>query len=1030
MKLFFFLSCFITLTAQAQTRDELYNQLNSLLDSGQIEEALPIARKFVEVTKNETGEEHIEYSNAVTYLGVINFNLGKLRNADSLFLLAATLRKKLRGPNDESYLSSLKDIAIIQNALGNPDSALVCLEQAAKAWKETKGEISFEHANILDNIASVYKGMANVEKADSTYIEAGDIWRIVVGESSEEYIYNLYNRASIYDGAARYDMAEKTIREYLSIQEKRVGTGHTEYASGISLLGLVYMKLGQFEKAEPLLREVVITEKNSGNEASYAIALGNLANMYLEIGHYKKALPIMEESTDILKKLKGALSHEYATGLSNLSVLFSEMQEYDESIAKAEEAVAIRRKILDPSDPAYASGLSNLAGAYFEQKKHDKAAKLFAEVIELRRKTLGEDHPEYAQALSNMATLNYEIRQYEKTENLLLEAMAIRERTLGEKHPEYAINLNNLAILYTTLRQFEKAERFMMKSNSIKKNNIVNSFTLLSENEKAEYLQNRVWVVDETNSFLYNAGKATPEFLRHSFDQLIFIKSMLLSDSRNMLKMVQDSNDENLRKIFGRWRTLQATLSGEYANSVQNRSVELKKMEAEAEMLEKELMQQSAEFRRQQQSLTAGFSEIRSKLAADEAVIEFVRFDFMNGEWTDSTMYAAYILRKQDPIPVFIPLCEEAQLQKIFDSAGVDASSMVSKFYRGLEGRSKSTAGVLGTELYKLVWAPLEPYLNGIKVISYSPAGKLYSLAFHALPVDSSSLLMDKYELRQYASTRDITLHTEISTGKKPASVVLFGDPVFSLDSLQLGEQRKNKQDIISSTNLAASLTSANNDSLWSELPGSAEEVKKVKWLFDQNKISTQSFTRHNASEAALKALSGKSPQLLHIATHGFFLPEPGNQKKYKGMGIENTYTLANDPLLRSGLILSGGNYAWSGKAPLSGVEDGIVTSYEIAQLDLSGTELVVLSACETALGDIKGSEGVFGLQRAFKMAGVKKMIVSLWQVPDKETAELMTQFYTYLINGDTIEAAFQKSQADMRIKYSAFYWAAFVLVE
>ncbi|MDZ4808081.1 MAG: CHAT domain-containing protein, partial [Bacteroidota bacterium] len=144
----------------------------------------------------------------------------------------------------------------------------------------------------------------------------------------------------------------------------------------------------------------------------------------------------------------------------------------------------------------------------------------------------------------------------------------------------------------------------------------------------------------------------------------------------------------------------------------------------------------------------------------------------------------------------------------------------------------------------------------------------------------------------------------------------------------------------------------------------------------------------------------------------------------------ENSYTLADDPLLRSGLIFAGGNYAWSGKTPIEGIEDGIATAYEISQLNLSNTELVVLSACETALGDVKGSEGVFGLQRAFKMAGVKKMIVSLWQVPDKETAELMISFYTYWMNGKSINEAFTQAQADMRKKYSPFYWAAFVLVE
>ena len=159
-------------------------------------------------------------------------------------------------------------------------------------------------------------------------------------------------------------------------------------------------------------------------------------------------------------------------------------------------------------------------------------------------------------------------------------------------------------------------------------------------------------------------------------------------------------------------------------------------------------------------------------------------------------------------------------------------------------------------------------------------------------------------------------------------------------------------------------------------------------------------------------------------------MPEADEKKNESALNQNNIYGAADDPLLRSGLALAGGNYAWAGKPAIDGVEAGIATAYEISQLNLSNTELVVLSACETALGDVKGSEGVFGLQRAFKMAGVKKMIVSLWQVPDKETAELMTTFYAYWMKGKTINESFTLAQEAMRKKYTPFYWAAFVLVE
>jgi CHAT domain-containing protein len=416
-------------------------------------------------------------------------------------------------------------------------------------------------------------------------------------------------------------------------------------------------------------------------------------------------------------------------------------------------------------------------------------------------------------------------------------------------------------------------------------------------------------------------------------------------------------------------------------------------------------------------------TEIRENLLPDEVAIEFVSFKLYNKRPTDSTIYAAYILAKKDSVPVFVSLFEERQLQKLLDSAGTDASTIVNSFYRGTELKNKSAATVLGKQLYNLVWAPLEPYMQGIKKVSYSPAGKLFSIAFQALPVDSNTLLMDKYKLQQYLSTRQVALRNSGAEAKRPSGIGLFGDAVFTQDSTELLKRKKhnNTYNIYTAPNRGGT-------GIWTDLPGTADEVTKIQKLFEQNGIATNLFVKADANEERLKSLSDNSPQVLHIATHGFFLP--AIERKKKDAGRETAYTLLDEPLLRSGLILAGGNYAWSGKTPIDGVEDGIVTAYEISQLNLSNTELVVLSACETALGDVKGSEGVFGLQRAFKMAGVKKMIVSLWQVPDKETAELMTTFYGFWLKGSSIEDAFAKAQADMRKKYSPFYWAAFVLIE
>jgi CHAT domain-containing protein len=260
-------------------------------------------------------------------------------------------------------------------------------------------------------------------------------------------------------------------------------------------------------------------------------------------------------------------------------------------------------------------------------------------------------------------------------------------------------------------------------------------------------------------------------------------------------------------------------------------------------------------------------------------------------------------------------------------------------------------------------------------------------------------------------------------------SISLFGDATFSMDSLSMVKQKSSEENI--SSFYSSVVSRGESRDAWLSLPGTAGEIKDIKELFEKYNVKALLFAQQKATEEQFKLLSGHSPSVIHLATHGFFLPDPSKKIK-EGFAIEgqNALQLAGDPMLRSGIVLAGVNRVWSGQSPIEGCEDGIVTAYEISQLDLRNTDLVVLSACETALGDIKGTEGVFGLQRAFKLAGVKNMILSLWKVPDAETAELMKGFYTYYLQGNTARDALGKAQQDMRKKYKPFYWAAFVLIE
>jgi CHAT domain-containing protein len=217
----------------------------------------------------------------------------------------------------------------------------------------------------------------------------------------------------------------------------------------------------------------------------------------------------------------------------------------------------------------------------------------------------------------------------------------------------------------------------------------------------------------------------------------------------------------------------------------------------------------------------------------------------------------------------------------------------------------------------------------------------------------------------------------------------------------------------------------------WKPLPFIKSEMDNLKKLFTKANIPVTTLSGKAATEESFKALDGDSQQVLHMGTHGFFLPVQEKKTKESDIKGSNTFAVQQNPMFRSGLVLAGGNRAWKGDPGVPGKEDGILTAYDIAQMDLSGTDLVVLSACETALGDLQGNEGVIGLQRAFKMAGVKQIIVSLWKVNDKATAELMTHFYKNWLSGQTTREALHNAQLKLKEKKpSPYYWAAFVLVE
>lgn len=976
---------FSSIPGSAQTPDNLYKQINELLVHGKYQLALPLAEKAAGLVKATYGEQSEQY-------------------AHSLLIVANVYTRNRPGSNPEPvYLRSLE------------------------IMKALKLDRQVVYVPYLLGLAAYYVDARQLEKAEPLYPVAATILDSEELGNSSLYAQLLGGRGNFLYQQESYAEAERLFIKAIEIEKNGKREDSADYAIYTGMLGDIYTSMGAFEKAERLLMESIARRKTlyGDQHQNFGYAVLRLAEYYGEVGQFEKGLKLFIQATGILREALGRDHPDFAILITKAAGFAYAAGDPRNAQILYQYSLELTKKAFGDHSREYGSVLNGLALVLLRNKEYTAAQPLFEQAMEISKQTGDKDNLDYAGSLNNLGLLYSQMGLYEKSLPYYVQALAILNTRQAGNYPGFLSCLINLAQAYVNTGQYDKAEPLVISAASQSIQNLRNIFAILSEKEKNDYLENIAWLEQMNNSFLYSNKKYAKELAVSNFNFQLFVKSLALADTHNMMELAGSSNDSSFKRIFTEWKFNRTLLAKKYALPLVKQMAGLSAMEAKTEELEKELTRISAAFQSEKQALHISMQEVQKALQPDEAAIAFVRFRLYTMEWTDSVIYAAYILRRTDSLPQFVPLCEEKQLGKYF-SAGAGEHT-IRAIYRSDPIDEDGKPSISGDSLFTLVWKPLMPWLKGIHKINYSPAGLFYKIAFQALPAGDSLLLMDKFELNQFTSIRQLALNRDSSGAT--SSIALFGDCVYAADSIELvrnippGE----KDDRL----ITVPAGQGEYKGGWRTLEGTADEISGIESLFKAYKINATTYSQFKSTEEQFKALSGNAPAVLHLATHGFFLPDP-QKRREEGLETDNrnAFTQANDPLLRSGIVLTGANRVWNGQPPLKGREDGIVTAYEIAQLDLRQTDLVVLSACQTALGDVKGTEGVFGLQRAFKLAGVKKMLLSLWKVSDTETAELMKLFYTYYLQGKTARESFTAAQKDMRRKYSPFYWAAFVLVE
>ncbi|MFN0035681.1 MAG: CHAT domain-containing protein, partial [Saprospiraceae bacterium] len=721
--------------------------------------------------------------------------------------------------------------------------------------------------------------------------------------------------------------------------------------------------------------------------------------------------------------------------LNNLAALYQRMGQYDKSEPLYLESKTIREKVLGKEHSDYAQSLNNLAILYSVTGQYDKAEPVFLEAIAIRGITQGREHPDYAQSLYNLALLYEEMGQYEKAEPPYLEAKTIWGKALGREHPDYAANLSRLVRLYQDMGQYEKVEPLLLELSSVNRRIIERALHHLSESELNDFLDkfsNNSLSQNQTLSFTRIAG--SEKMIPVCYDNSLFYKGFLLQSVGRIKQLAL--SDAGAAEKYILLKGYHRRLATQYAQPIAKRdSALVAQLEVKANDLEKDLARTVAGWGQANKQVT--WQEVQAALKPNEAAIEFVHYRFHQKKQTDSTFYAALVLQPGADAPQFIPLFEGGQLTALLQTEGKPKADFYNQLYAASEK---------GSQLYDLIWKPIAAALPEGATVYCSPSGLLHRLNLGAIPTPDGKNLAEKNRLTMLGSTRQLVV-PPVSTTQQTATAQLYGGIQYDATPVVATNSNHQTDDLAARRGPGPHPASPNwggeNDSTlrgdnWNYLRWTEVEISAAAEIMQGKGMAVTLKKGAEATEESFKSLgtTGSSPHILHVATHGFFFPDPGLLTSPTGGGEkagEKTFKVSDNPMIRSGLVLAGGNQAWkTGKPARPDLEDGILTAYEISQMNLSHTELAVLSACETGLGDLVGNEGVYGLQRAFKIAGARYLIMSLWQVPDFQTQVFMSAFYKHWLEGKMpVPEAFRATQSELRAKYGeAFKWAGFVLVE
>lgn len=879
---------------------------------------------------------------------------------------------------------------------GKFDIAYEHLEKAQKGYREL-GDVGFQ-IQATEAMGALKAGLGEWEKAKQHYQNALQI----ATEANEDFAQSkvmvdllaLYRTVGDIIGYNQYLKALDSLY-HVSNSAKLKTVYHLYWSNEYLARKEFAMVETQLLQCWDVMQDLPFSDREQAKLNYYS----SMMNLKQQQRQYKDAIRAAKHYIEQTKILNGRNSDQQYQAYSKLCTLYA----LDNDSTRAFACLDSLERGVGHSyqDKEVIANFYNVKGCcYADFKKFDKAIACFDKAYNTLYDKRTEDSPSKFASLLNKSEAYFMLKRYDDAYATFSEYVETSRNKYGETSGTYSQTLFTLANIEGARGNINEADSLFRMSMNCLLVNMKQLWRYSTPSQREQFWMETLNNLSGMAAFAVKCGNFDSELTETSYNALLFSKSLLLETEKSVVDIIRKegtdddiANYRNLLAVNNRLLVLR--------NNYEYNKLEIDSLTIQQRELEQQLSHKCQSYNEYETYLDIDYEKVRNSLADHEVVV-----DFSDYQTEDSVrQYAAYIYDKDKSHPLLVKCFDQQQLDSLLD--GMQNFTLYN--YEQLQDRAS-----------KLIWNPIEASIAKGSTVYYIPSGVMHGIALEALPLSDGTTLGQHYDFVRLTSAREIV--NAHHSNKINRTATLYGGLQYSLDPQKMEEESK----VYEKSDLAGLVRSEYGESGFKVLRNTKDEVKKIEKTLVDNGFSVKAYLGSKGNAESFVALDGKSPSIVHIATHGFYYtPDEAKDKDFL-----SGYT---DAMSLSGLVFAGGNAAWLGKENVDGVLGGVLTAKDIANLDFKGTDLLVLSACKTGQGKVT-AEGVFGLQRAFKKAGVGTIIMSLWNVDDKVTSEFMVAFYEQLTdkaNNWNKRKVFEQTKEIIRKKHpDPYYWAAFVMLD